>query len=70
MPRLHRVGNTRFTKWSQKGRVKCARLDVKLANSDGGREFDAAGRGKEAVDRRGGFWSAYLDTLFREQTSP
>ena len=70
MPRLHWVGNTRFTKWSQKGRVKCSRLDIKLANSEG-RRFGTGGPGRrEAVDKPGGFWSAYLDTLFREQKSP
>ena len=55
-----------------KGRRRCARIDVGLANREGRRKLgiDVGAGKREAVEMRGGYWSAYLDTLFREQESP
>lgn len=69
IPRMHRAGNTRFIKFSMKGRQKCARLNIKLANERSVVSAKPWG-GKEAVDLQGGYWSAWLDTLFNEQKSP
>jgi hypothetical protein len=52
-------------KWRLQQRKK---LDVRLANTKS-RGFGVGGgpREKEDVEKKGGYWSAYLDTLFREQ---